>query len=109
MANIQSVKSRFQLEEDNRRLAEQKRSNNSLVVLDEPLPNVNIKQSPDDLETIVGTLVDARSLCQAVSQFSIASVVKDMGVSDRHPEKRMRAAYLAFEERNTYAFSTRII
>lgn len=50
----------------------------------------------------LGADVDARSLGDAVDQLKLIDGSAD-DEKDRHPERRMRAAHMAFEDREMYA------
>ena len=100
MANIQSVRSRFELEEEQRRAALEASKSKLITLPDEIAPNLNIRKCEMDEHDIKETLVDARSVSDALSQLHLSS--SQMAELDKHPEKRSRAAFLAYEEKNMY-------
>lgn len=89
MANIQSIKSRYEIEAEQKKKEAQEAKTN-IIYHEEPAPNANVRKI--ESEFVMEKLVDARSLTDAVNQLSMEET------NDRHPEKRMKAAYLKFEE-----------
>ncbi len=68
---------------------------------DEVAPNQNIKKA--DLPEVSNVLVDARNVADAVAQLSLSATGSGAaGEADKHPEKRAKAAYAAFMDREMY-------
>lgn len=95
-AQIFEQKSKLQLDQERKQKAQEEAKTRVVQQVD-ILPNMNMKKV--DLPETTNVAVDARSLTHAVEQLSTLSL-GDGTEAEKHPERRMRAAYAAFEENN---------
>jgi len=109
LANIAAASQQQQEKADKER-EEQERAKNKVIVPEPSLP-VNVNQVERDRQLAEreqygeGGVISARSLTEAVAALSVSSLSSSSSSSspssvpvDRHPEKRVKAAYKTYED-----------